>query len=164
MKQNLVIIRGNSGSGKSTVAKKLQLKMGYQTMLIPLDVIRRDILRVADTFNNPSNDLISLIAMYGNKIGYDVIIEGILSKEKYGDMLNQVIHDFNGRVFVYYLDVSFEETLRRHQTKAKSLEFGEKEMREWWKEKDYLATEGEILVPETLSQDEIVDLIFENIS
>ena len=44
----LFIIRGNSASGKSTIAKKLQLELGYGTMLIPQDVIRREIVRVKD--------------------------------------------------------------------------------------------------------------------
>ncbi len=44
----LVIIRGNSGSGKTTVAKALQHKLGHNIMVISQDVIRRDILRVKD--------------------------------------------------------------------------------------------------------------------
>ena len=56
--QRLIIIRGNSGSGKSTIAKRLQQKMGYQTMLIPQDVVRREMLRVRDKDNNPSIQLI----------------------------------------------------------------------------------------------------------
>ena len=33
----LIILRGNSGSGKTTVAKELQKKFGYNTMLISQD-------------------------------------------------------------------------------------------------------------------------------
>lgn len=35
----LIILRGNSGSGKTTVAKELQKKFGYNTMLISQDEI-----------------------------------------------------------------------------------------------------------------------------
>jgi uridine kinase len=35
MTQKLIIIRGNSGSGKSTIAKRLQVEMGQGTMMIP---------------------------------------------------------------------------------------------------------------------------------
>lgn len=38
----LIILRGNSGSGKTTVAKELQKKFGYNTMLISQDEIRRN--------------------------------------------------------------------------------------------------------------------------
>lgn len=42
----LIILRGNSGSGKTTIAKELQQVFGNNTMLISQDVIRRDMLKV----------------------------------------------------------------------------------------------------------------------
>ena len=44
----LIILRGNSGSGKSTIAKALQNKFGQNTMLISQDEIRRNMLNVKD--------------------------------------------------------------------------------------------------------------------
>ena len=44
----LIILRGNSGSGKTTIAKELQQVFGNNTMLISQDVIRRDMLKVKD--------------------------------------------------------------------------------------------------------------------
>lgn len=49
MESVLVVLRGNSGSGKTTIAKSLQEKLGARTMLISQDVIRREILKVRDT-------------------------------------------------------------------------------------------------------------------
>lgn len=40
--KKLIILRGNSGSGKTTVAKVLQRKIGYNTMRISQDEIRRN--------------------------------------------------------------------------------------------------------------------------
>lgn len=40
----LIILRGNSGSGKTTVAKELQKRFGRNTMLISQDAVRRDML------------------------------------------------------------------------------------------------------------------------
>lgn len=40
----LIILRGNSGSGKTTVAKALQKKLGRNTMLISQDEVRRNML------------------------------------------------------------------------------------------------------------------------
>lgn len=151
----LIIIRGNSGSGKTTISTRLRREMGYGTMLIPQDVVRRDIMRVQDEPYNPAIDLISEIALFGNKHDYDVIIEGILSKEKYGEMLKRLIEVFD-RSYVFYMDVSFNETIKRHQTKANKAEFGENEMRAWWIEKDYLGTDGEIILHESLTEDEII--------
>ncbi|NLW00804.1 MAG: hypothetical protein GX041_06340 [Clostridiales bacterium] len=42
------IIRGNSGSGKSSVAKMLQRKIGRNTLVISQDIVRREMLRVHD--------------------------------------------------------------------------------------------------------------------
>ena len=39
--QKLIILRGNSGSGKTTIAKALQKKFGRNTMIISQDMIRR---------------------------------------------------------------------------------------------------------------------------
>lgn len=40
----LILLRGNSGSGKTTVAKQLQEKFGPNTMLISHDMVRKQIL------------------------------------------------------------------------------------------------------------------------
>lgn len=162
MSGRLIIIRGNSGSGKTTLATRLQNEMGHETMLISQDVIRRDILKVADEPNNPAIRLMSDMAQFGNALGYDVIIEGILSKKKYATMLGRLLKKFD-RTYTFYLDVSFEETVRRHQTKSKKNEFGEDEMRNWWIEKDYLGADGEIILPEALSTDEVLRLIVEKV-
>ena len=41
----LIILRGNSGSGKTTVAKVLQTRYGRKTMRISQDAVRRDMLK-----------------------------------------------------------------------------------------------------------------------
>ena len=46
--KKIIILRGNSGSGKTTVARALQKKFGYNTMVISQDEIRRNILWVKD--------------------------------------------------------------------------------------------------------------------
>lgn len=159
MSQKLIIIRGNSGSGKSTIAKKLQDNMGDKTMLIPQDVVRREMLRTKDKEHNVSIQLIYDIAMYGKSIGYDVIVEGILVKRRYGDMLRKLIDDFGGEAHVYYFDISFEETLRRHKLKSVAQEFGESEMRQWWNEDDRLGLEGEKSVVDRMSESQILEMI-----
>ncbi len=161
--QNLIIIRGNSGSGKSVVAKKLRTKLGSNTMLISQDVVRRDILAVRDDNGNPTVQLLYDLAMYGEKIGFTVILEGILKKSANGAMLEKLIRDFGGNVAVYYFDISFEETLRRHNTKPNKDEFGEESMRKWWTEKDYLGAVGEKLIGEDSSEDQILEMIYNDI-
>ena len=53
----LIILRGNSGSGKTTVARALQRRFGQNTLLISQDAVRRDMLRVKDGENTPALSL-----------------------------------------------------------------------------------------------------------
>ncbi|MFZ2494990.1 MAG: AAA family ATPase [Candidatus Saccharimonadales bacterium] len=166
----LIIIRGNSGSGKSTIAKELQKKLRLHfskkadrgTMLIPQDVVRREILRTKDGPRNPSIQLIKDLAIYGRSIDYDVIIEGILVRKSYGMMLNELVALFD-KVYIYYLDISFEETLRRHETKPNSREFGEDLMREWYTEKDVLGLVNEKVFTDEQTKDQILHTILEDL-
>lgn len=161
MAVKLIILRGNSGSGKSTVAKALQHKLGYGTMLIPQDVVRREIMRTRDCDDNPSIDLMDLMVRYGWEKNHTVIIEGILFAKRYAPMLKKLINDAPGDVLVYYFLLSFEETLRRHATKMNAHEFGEEEMREWWCDDDRLQVDEEVIIDESKSQSAVVDMIFE---
>lgn len=43
---NLIVLRGNSGSGKTSTAKRLQRHFGRNTLLISQDMVRRDMLMV----------------------------------------------------------------------------------------------------------------------
>jgi hypothetical protein len=45
--------------------------------------------------------------------GYHVVLEGILHTGSYGAVLREVIAEHPGPSHVYYLDVGFEETVRR---------------------------------------------------
>jgi adenylate kinase family enzyme len=92
---SLIILRGNSGSGKSTTAKALQRKLGRDTLVISQDVIRRDMLWVKDeTGTKPNRD-----------------------------------------------------------------DFGEEDMKRWWREEDYMGIIPEIRIPETMSLKETVEMI-----
>lgn len=157
-KPRLIVIRGNSGSGKTTVARLVRDKIGEGAMLIPQDTVRREMLFVKDREDNPAIQLIGDIARYGKSIGYDVILEGILSKKLYGDMLGALIREFDS-AFVFYMDVSFEETLRRHDTKPNKKEYGKEKMKEWWIEKDYLGVNNEHIIPESLSSQAAAEMI-----
>lgn len=160
----LIIIRGNSGCGKTTTAKRLRDELGRQTVLVSQDMVRREILWVQDTAGNLSIDLIYEICMFGSRHDRTVILEGILSRKKYGQMLEKLRADFDGEVKAFYMDVPFEETLRRHATKPNAHEFGEAEMRQWWKDKDYLGWDCEVILPGELEQDETVKTIIKHLA
>ena len=133
-------------------------------MLVPPDVVRREILHIPDGAGNDSIQLIYDMAMYGSNHGYDVIVEGIFRKKKYGEMLAKLINDFNGEAFIYYFDVTFEETVRRHSLKPNRHEFGEAEMRDWWEDADYMNIAGEKFVTDAMSEDEAVEMMYRDLS
>jgi hypothetical protein len=64
---------------------------------------------------------------------------------------------------VYYFDIPFEETLRRHATKPNAHEFGKKEMRDWWKEKDFLGVPNEQIIDITYTKETIVEKVLAEI-
>ena len=167
MASKLIIIRGNSGSGKTTIAKELQRRIGDglsdDTMLVQQDVLRRDILRERDMPEKQSViELIELVVEFGRKQDRTVILEGILSAKKYGAMLRSLASRFD-QTYVYYFDVPFEETIARHASKPNAHEFGEKEMREWWNEKDYLNVSGEKVLHKDMTVDDIISEILSDI-
>ena len=159
----LIILRGNSGSGKTTVAKTLQKKLGYGTMLISQDVIRREILYVKDGKNSEASELLFQLAKYGKEHCKVVILEGILNSKWYNELFEKLSEEFKGDILAFYFDIPFEETLRRHKTKPNSNEFGEKEMREGWIDKDLLNCISETLLKKELSVEDIVSMIYEKI-
>lgn len=163
MKPILVILRGNSGSGKTTIAKQIQKNFGPETMLVSQDVIRRDILHTRDKSNNLSIELIERIALYGMEHCPIVILEGILIKERYGNMIFNLIEAFNENALVYYFDLSLEETFKRHRTKGEDLEFTEHDLKKWYRAKDWLGVNHESILTCSLSKEEIEKTIITDI-
>lgn len=61
----------------------------------------------------------------------------------YEPLFKEAQHLFGDAIYAYYFDIPFEETILRHKQRHIS-SFGEKQMRSWWKEKDYIG-----FIPET---------------
>lgn len=160
MESKLIIIRGNSGSGKTTTAKRLQNHLGHGTLLVSQDVVRREMLKVHDREGNLSIDLIRQIAEYGKGKCEFVIVEGILYKSRYGEMLNNLIQFYHQKTYTYYFDLSFEETVIRHNSSSKRMEFGEDSLRAWWNPNDYLGVCGVLTVVETINSKDVVVFTF----
>ncbi len=159
----LIMLRGNSGSGKTTVAKELQELFGRGTMLISQDVIRREVLKERDGTEPPALPLIKQMLIYGSENCGLVILEGIFIADWYRELFEAAIELYGSDIYAYYFDIPFEETVRRHQTRSKAAEFGADEMRKWWKEKDYLDMIKETTIMEDKTKDEIVNEIYSRV-
>lgn len=134
----LVVLRGNSASGKSTVAAGIRERFGRGLALVGQDNPRRVVLRERDHPDAVNIGLIDTVARYALDADYHVVLEGILYVAHYGRMLQRLAGDHRGRTHCYYLDVPFEETLRRHATKPQAAEYSEVELREWYRPRDLL--------------------------
>ena len=157
---NLIILRGNSGSGKTTVAKELQKKFGYNTMLISQDEIRRNILWVKDGIDTKALPLMAELLRYGREHSEFSILEGIMYDEWYRSLFELANELYGSNVYSYYFDIPFEETIRRHQTRSKSQEFGEEHMRQWWREKDFSSVLEEEIISCEMDAECIIEKIY----
>lgn len=84
----LIVLRGNSGSGKSTTAWALRERLGRRLALVEQDYVRRIVLKARDTADGPHYGLIEQTVRYALDAGYDVVLEGILHRGRYHDLLS----------------------------------------------------------------------------
>lgn len=159
----IIILRGNSGSGKTTVANRLQKELGRGTLLISQDVIRREMLWVKDETGTKAVSLLIELVKYGKENCDYVILEGILDAGIYKELFATIQAEYSSLIYAYYYDIPFAETLRRHETKANCKDFGETDMRRWWKEKDFIGFIPETILTANLTMEEVVSMILKEI-
>ena len=147
----LVIIRGNSGSGKTTVAREVRGRYGRGCALLEQDYLRRIVLREHDSgsMDPVAPAFIAATARTALDHGYHVVLEGILHADRYGDALRRLIGGHPGPSTVFYLDVTFDETVRRHATRAAHADFTAGDMRGWYAPRDLLGSPPERECPGT---------------
>jgi predicted kinase len=155
----LIVIRGNSGAGKSTIAKQIRLRFDRQCALVEQDYLRRIVLRELDKPGGIAPLLIAQTVQFALNHGRHVVLEGILHAARYANVITALLAQHRGANFVFYLDVSLEETLRRHASRPQANEFTADDMRGWYAPRDLLGIDGERVVPETSTLEATVELI-----
>ena len=151
-----IVLRGPSGSGKSTIADAIKERAKLGTIIIGQDYFNHVLFKNMHDDHGLIPRLIGDMAKSALHAGYNVILEGIFRKEKYERMIHEISTSFSGSTFVYYFDISPEETKRRHAMRNKSRLFGEAEMLEWYDLAGPLCSMGETILDEGLSEDDIV--------
>lgn len=157
----LIVLRGNSGSGKSSVSHALRDAYGRGLAWVSQDLIRRIILKEKDAPGGVNIGLIDQVARYCLDHGQQVVLDGILYADRYEETLAGLNRDHLGSSQFYYLDVSLDETLRRHATRPQATEFGPDDMRGWYCQHDLLSSIHERVIPETSTLEQTVKLILE---
>ncbi|TPR13207.1 AAA family ATPase [Apilactobacillus timberlakei] len=157
----IILIRGNSGSGKTTVAKKLHQLLGSKSLLVSQDYIRRNMLHVKDKPGNLAINLIDSIIQYGIQNCNYIIVEGIFVKSIYENMLLNNLQRSN-KSLSYYYDLSFEETIRRNNTK-KLKKFSKVSMKNWFVPHDFLENKNEKIINEGITQFQMLNIILSDL-
>lgn len=161
----LIVLRGNSGSGKTTAAKALQERFGPNTMLISHDMVRMQMLHVWGREGVlRSLPLLVELLRYGKQHSEVTILEGILPAGDYGPLFEAALEAYGPAIFAYYYDLPFEETLARHRTKPNRSDFGEEEMRRWWLGRDLLPMISETLLGPEVGLEDAVETIYRQVT
>ncbi len=159
----LIILRGPSGSGKSAIAKMLFEKAERKICLIEQDHYRF-IFKPAGGGSKANgatiHKMIKNDVLIALQDGYDVILEGILSVKSYGEVLENIFKEHPNENYIFYFDVSFEETIKRHATRTlKAPKFGEEEMRKWYPDAHKSNHRLEKIIPESFSIEDTISFI-----
>lgn len=158
----LIVLRGNAGSGKSTIAARLRARAETPIAVIEQDYYRHQLLSPwGDGAVALRAELMVQDARFLLSNGCNVVIEGVLPSEWFAGVYAAIAAD---RAHVYYFNLPFEETVRRHAGRDKANDFGEATLREWWRECDVLNVAGEQLVDSSQSADDIVAMIEHDLS
>lgn len=127
----LVVLRGNSGSGKSTVAAALQRELPAPAAVLEQDHFRRIVFAEREQESMAHAGLLEAAAVHCLGAGHHVVLEGIFNAARYEGMLKRVAEAASESRF-YAFDLPFEETVRRHAGRQRASEFGEDQMRSWY--------------------------------
>ncbi|MBF6259799.1 MULTISPECIES: AAA family ATPase [Nocardia] len=159
----LVVIRGNSASGKSTVAAGLQRRFEHgHCAVIGQDVVRRQIVRERDEPGGWNIELIEHIATLCLARGMVTIVEGILDADRYGAMLHRLA-DTAGCALHYGFDLTFDETLARHAGRPQAATIPPDQMAEWYHGWQPLSYVEEVRIDSSWSRDSIIERIHTDI-
>lgn len=158
------MLRGNSGAGKSTIARALRSRLSGCVASVEQDYFRRIVLGEHDIPDGRNIGLLSNTVRYALDDGCDVILEGILFSARYSTMLQALGADHRGQTLWYWFDISLDETLRRHTTRPQAAEFSADRMRGWFCASDPLSFAKEAIIPQAWSIDETVERIMADLA
>jgi adenylate kinase family enzyme len=156
----LIVLRGNSGSGKSTIAQALRDAYGGRGVAwVSQDLIRRIILKERDVPGGVNIGLIDQIARHALDQNYHVVLDGIFYADRYEAMLGRLADDHRGLSLFYYLDISIDETIRRHATRPQAADFSPEDMRQWYRARDLLRSVQERVITQASTLQDTISLI-----
>lgn len=159
MDTRLIVLRGPSAAGKSSVAARL-LESPRTTALIAQDAYRFIFnVREGEGYSKAVRHMIRDNVLCVLRNGFDAIVDGMLTAQGYREIFAAVFEEHPRNNHVYYFDISFEETWRRHRTRTTAGLFTEDDMRIWYKPHDVLGYDFEHVIGEDRTLEDTVQSI-----
>ena len=93
---------------------------------------------VKDGIDTKALPLMIELLKYGYEHSDIVILEGIMYEEWYNPLFKVANELYGSNVYSYYFDITFEETIRRHQTRSKAKNLVRNICADGGREKDFL--------------------------
>jgi predicted ABC-type ATPase len=156
---SLVIVRGNSASGKTSVAAAVQIGYGRGCALVQQDHLRRIVLREPDVSGATAPGLLDAMVRHALDAGFHVVCEGTMARSRYLDVVADLQADHRGRTSIFYLDVSWAESVRRHDVRTEPYDMSVEEMRGSYRQREVLGLPGEELIEEWVSLTDKVAIV-----
>lgn len=156
----VIVLRGNSGSGKSTVANEIVKTAKNKVAIIEHDLYRNKILFPKGHYQTDVREMAQNDVLFCLAHGYDVFWVSIFHAIDHKDFLVnffEKVHPTDN--FIFNFDTTFEETLKRHETRAEKKIFGEESMQKWYKPIERLGYDFEYTIPENSTLQESVNFI-----
>lgn len=152
----LIIIRGPSGVGKSTVAKALMKRTTRSAVLVDLDHYRFGFVNPPNPDHGVEYAMSGSDILIGLQLGFDVIFDGNFATEEHDPFLELLFSAHPEENYLFYLDASLNETLKRHETKSNPRISAEK-MKEVYPYASPTGHENEVIIPESSSVEQTVE-------
>ena len=99
----LIILRGLSGSGKSSIARELQKRSKQDTIIVEQDYFRNTLLQEKGDARKASAEMLEQTVLIGLKYGYNVVLEGILNIKHYKELFDKIFSAHPQNNFIYFL-------------------------------------------------------------
>jgi predicted kinase len=157
----LIVIRGNSASGKSTLARRVQKEASMPVAVIEQDYFRHDLFGSAwgDVEYHARSALMVAMTLQLLRSGVTVILEGSLPSKWFTEVLRAIQKEWHGEVAAFCYVLELEETVCRHQTRDKRTHFGEETLREWYSERDPIEGLHEDILDKAVTLDHAVQRV-----
>lgn len=142
----IVLIHGNAGVGKTTVAQMLNDKLSQESIVVEVDKLRYNVVdqRVDTTqLDLVDQQVLTAAEAFLNTSYETVIIEGVYPSQNHLYRVVDRLHKIDPDVYVYRLDCSLRENIQRDEHREDELTVGEK-VKEVFEEFNHLEQDKEI--------------------